>query len=85
MTGEDIQTFVDGLLAEQKEIDAKRKAMAKDIVDGRGLQTLDEAKAFAQAWIETAAQHCANEEYWRERAIDAETKLAALTPAALSP
>jgi hypothetical protein len=34
--------------------------------------------AFAKAWIDTAAQHLRNEEYWRGRAEKAEANLAAL-------
>lgn len=34
-----------------------------------------ELEAFAKAWIDTAAFHLRNEEYWRERAEKAEAKL----------
>lgn len=40
----------------------------------------DELKAFAKAWIDTAAMHARNEDYWRKRAEAAEAKLAT-TPA----
>ena len=48
--------------------------MASEIVEARGLQTLTEAKVFAENWIVTAAQHAANEEYWRARALAAEAR-----------
>jgi len=37
---------------------------------------LDEATGERNAWADTAAQHCRNEEYWRERALAAEAKQA---------
>jgi hypothetical protein len=49
--------------------------MAKEIVDSQNLDSLNDAKQFAQNWIETAAQYAANEEYWRKRALAAEKHL----------
>jgi len=51
---EDADVFVDDLLEQQKHRDAETREMAKEIVEGRNLKTLEEAKAFAQAWIEEA-------------------------------
>jgi hypothetical protein len=65
---------------EQKVIDENRRKMAKEIVDAQDPKTLEEAKRFAQNWIETAAQYAANEDYWHKQveelragAINAET------------
>ena len=69
---EDADVFVDDLLEQQKHRDAETREMAKEIVEGRNLKTLEEAKAFAQAWIETAAQNLRNALYWEARARDAE-------------
>ena len=52
--------------AEQRRLDAERAAMANEIVDGQRITTVEEGKRFAKAWIETAAQHAANEEYYRK-------------------
>lgn len=49
----------------QEEIDKERRQMAEEIVRGQNLTTLEEAKEFATRWIVTAAQHAANEEYYR--------------------
>lgn len=49
----------------QEEIDKGRREMAEKIVADRNLTTLEEAKGFATEWIITAAQHLANEEYFR--------------------
>jgi predicted HAD superfamily Cof-like phosphohydrolase len=46
--------------------EAERRKMAQEIVDARGLKTIDEAKEFARGWIEAAAHHLAGEEYYRE-------------------
>lgn len=72
----DTDAFVDDLIAKQKTITANRQAMAREIVDGQRLGNLDEAKRFAAAWIETAAQHATNEDYCRERYEKAEAELA---------
>jgi len=69
---EDTSVFVDALLEQQKRVDAETRKMAKEIVEGRNLKTLEEAKAFAQAWVETAAQSSRNASYWEARARDAE-------------
>ncbi len=60
---------------DQRTIDANRWAMAQEIVDAQPLETIDDARRFAKAWIETAAQHAANEEYWEKRAREAENRL----------
>lgn len=51
----------------QIDIDKRTTKMAQEIVQAQNLKTLDEAKRFAQAWIETAAQFARNEEYWRDQ------------------
>jgi hypothetical protein len=43
---EDTSVFVDALLEQQKRVDAETRKMAKEIVEGRNLKTLEEAKAF---------------------------------------
>jgi hypothetical protein len=43
----------------------ERRKMAEEIVAAQNLTTLEEAKEFATAWIETAAFHAANEEFYR--------------------
>ena len=69
VTQPDVDAFVSDLVAKQREIDANRRAMAKEIVDGQRLESLDDAKRFAQAWIESAAQFSDNAAYatsdWR--------------------
>lgn len=50
---------------EQREIDAKRAAMADEIVAGQRVETVEEGRRFARAWIITAAQHAANEDHYR--------------------
>jgi len=57
---------VEQLVAEQRRRDADRAAMANEIVDEQRITTVEEGKRFAKAWIETAAQHAANEEYYRK-------------------
>lgn len=52
--------------ADQKRIDAQREAMADEIVAGQNIQTVEEGRRFARAWIITAAQHAANEAYYRK-------------------
>lgn len=58
-------------MEEQKRIDAGRTQMAQEIVDGQAAgrpeMTVDDWKAFARNWIETAAQHATNESYYREQ------------------
>lgn len=52
----------------QGQIDAGRREMARGIVEGQwqaGPLPTDAAKQFAEDWIVTAAQHAANEEYYR--------------------
>lgn len=49
----------------QAEIDKDRRKMAEEIVRAQNLTTLEDAKGFATKWIMTAAQHAANEEYYR--------------------
>ncbi len=50
-------------LEEQKAIDQQTREMAADIVEAQDPKTLEEVKAFAQRWIETAAQESRNSEY----------------------
>ena len=50
-------------MAQQREVDEQTRAFAAQIVADRKLQTLDDAKAFAQGWIETAVQYGRNVEY----------------------
>ncbi len=64
--------------AEQRRIDENARKAAKEIVDGQKLETLEEAKRFAQNWIETAAQHSRNEEYFRKGRDEARAALARL-------
>jgi hypothetical protein len=75
MTLAELDKFVVGLSKKQKIIDVRRRSMAKEIVDSQNLDSLNDAKQFAQNWIETAAQYAANEEYWRKRALAAEKHL----------
>jgi hypothetical protein len=53
------------VVVEQKILDAQRGKMADEIVAGQNITTVEEGKRFARAWIVTAAQHAANEEYYR--------------------
>ena len=71
----DTEAFVDHAIQWQKKMDEKTREMAKEIVEGQNLKTLEEAKLFSQRWIETAAQHSRNESYWETRARDAEALL----------
>jgi hypothetical protein len=71
----DTEAFVDNATQWQKDMDEWTRVMAKEIVDGQDPKTLEEAKLFAQRWIETAAQHSRNEAYWEMRARDAEALL----------
>lgn len=48
--------------------DAVRAQVAAEIVEAQKLTTLEEAKRFAQAWIESAAQGQADAGYWRKQA-----------------
>ena len=78
MTTKDMNAFVDGIQQLRMVDDFRReqtRLMAKDIVEAQNPKTLDEAKQFAQNWIETAAQNLRNEEYWATRARDAEALL----------
>jgi hypothetical protein len=54
-------------LEEQRVVDERTRLMASEIVNGRKLQTLEEAKLFAQGWIECAAQYSRNEEYYKTK------------------
>ena len=60
---------------EQEQIDKTRTKHADEIVAAQNLDTLEGARIFARNWIVTAMQHCANENYWRERAEKAEAVL----------
>lgn len=53
------------VLTGQAAIDADRARMADGIVAGQSIQTVEEGRLFARNWIVTAAQHAANEEYYR--------------------
>ncbi|HEY2510958.1 MAG TPA: hypothetical protein VGI39_08885 [Polyangiaceae bacterium] len=68
-----------GYAKTQPERDAARRELAGEIVESQSLKTIDEAKAFAKAWIATAAQYASNEEYWHARAMKAEGRI--LVPA----
>lgn len=50
-------------IEQQREIDAQTHAFAAQLVADRDPKTLDEAKQFAQSWIETAVQQGRNVEY----------------------
>jgi hypothetical protein len=41
---------------------------ASDELDGVTLGTAEQERERAKAWMDTAARHARNEEYWRERA-----------------
>lgn len=45
---------------------------ASDMLDAVPLGTAEQERQQAKAWVDTAAQHCRNEEYWRDRALKAE-------------
>jgi hypothetical protein len=45
-----------------------RAAEAEDILNAQPLETLEQAKAFAKAWILTASQHARNEAHYRSAA-----------------
>jgi hypothetical protein len=53
------------MIDEQHRIDADRGQMADKIVADAPLADLAAARRFARGWIITAAQHAANEEYYR--------------------
>jgi predicted metal-dependent HD superfamily phosphohydrolase len=62
---ETVYDLVVRISADQRQRDADRAAMADEIVEGQRITTVEEGKRFAKAWIVTAAQHAANEEYYR--------------------
>lgn len=45
---------------------------ASEGLDAVPIGSAEEERMRARAWMDTAAQHCRNEEYWRDRAIKAE-------------
>jgi broad specificity polyphosphatase/5'/3'-nucleotidase SurE len=47
---------------------------ASDELDGLALGTVQEERERAKNWMDTAAQHCKNEFYWKARAEKAEEK-----------
>jgi hypothetical protein len=49
----------------QAEIDRGRRMTAHQVVEDRKLETLEDAKQFAEKWIVSSMQHVANEEYYR--------------------
>jgi hypothetical protein len=55
-----------GSHSNQKKIDALRRKMADEIVSKQNITDLEHAKRFASNWIQTAAQHADNEEYYRK-------------------
>jgi hypothetical protein len=55
----------DQLITEQRQIDARRNAMAEEIIAEQRVTSLEEALQLARSWIVTAAQHAANEDYYR--------------------
>jgi hypothetical protein len=63
---------------EQRDIDAKRRAQAQDIVDAVKWDTLEQAKNFAHAWVMTALQASANEAYMHDSRDKALAELAAV-------
>jgi len=80
--------------ADQQEIDAERRKTAAEIVCATkrsvvgfadAEKRIAELEQFAINWIETAAQHASNEEYWRGRAREAEAALADAGRAPTSP
>lgn len=70
---------IDALIVEQRRLDKQTNLMAQEIVDERKLKTLEEAKQFAAGWIEVAAMHARNEEYWAKRARAAEAQIVSMT------
>lgn len=67
LTEDEAKVLVDKVSARQKAIDANRAAMATEIVEGQNIQTVEEGRRFAHAWIVTAAQHASNEEFYRKQ------------------
>ncbi len=61
------------LTDQQRKLDSDTRTMAREIVNAQNLRTLAEARRFAAAWIETAAQNARNADYWEKRARDAES------------
>ncbi len=56
---------VDAMIAEQKHRDEETRAAAREIVDAQDPKTLEEARAFAAAWIGTAMQEARNAAYYQ--------------------
>ncbi len=46
----------------------ERRAYAEEIVEQQALETLEEAKRFAIAWVETAMFYADNADYWKSQA-----------------
>lgn len=63
---------------EQARIDADRRRMAQEIVDGQAStpMSVDDWKRFARVWIETAHQHATNEDYYCRQRDDLQVRLA---------
>jgi hypothetical protein len=53
-------------------IDVSANWKASDELDGIRLGTAEEERERAKLWMDTAAQHLRNEEYWRNRCRKAE-------------
>jgi hypothetical protein len=63
------------LIDQQRKLDRDTRKMAREIVEAQNPRTLAEARRFAAAWIETAAQTSRNAGYWEKRARKAERRL----------
>jgi hypothetical protein len=72
---EETDAFVARLIEEQHSLDGMTHDMAREIVEQQRLGNLADAKWFAENWIGTAAQFARNSDYWRDRALVAESKL----------
>jgi|SRR5580692_1578239 hypothetical protein len=64
-TDQEVERTVEDALSEQARIDSDRAAMADEIVAGQRIDTTEDGRRFSRAWIITAAQHAANETYYR--------------------
>jgi hypothetical protein len=52
--------------------DVRANWKASDELDGIKLGTAEEERERAKLWMDTAAQHLRNEDYWRHRCVKAE-------------
>jgi len=46
----------------------QEKTIGEELVEAQRLESLDDAKRFAAAWIDSAAMFARNADYWRARA-----------------